>query len=60
MHQHLREIIKRSITGINFMPVTFYVFLHDIFYFVLKSTIYNYADDKTVSFIQKYFNFSKI
>ena len=34
------KLLKRSITGINFRPVAFYVFLHDIFYFVLKSTIY--------------------
>ena len=30
----------------------FKVFLNDIFYFVLRSTIYSYTDHNTVSFIQ--------
>ena len=40
-------------------PLLFNIFLNDIFYFVLRSTIYNYADDNTVSFIHKDFNFLK-
>ena len=40
-------------------PLHFNIFLNDIFYFVLRSTIYNYADDNTVSFIHKDFNFLK-
>ena len=40
-------------------PLLFNIFLNDIFYFVLRSTVYNYADDNTVSFIHKDFNFSK-
>ena len=31
-------------------PVLFNVFINDIFHFVQKSTIYNYADDNTVSY----------
>ena len=40
-------------------PLLFNIFLNDIFYFVLRSTIYNYAEDNTVSFIHKDFNFLK-
>ena len=40
-------------------PLHFNIFLNDIFYFVLRSTIYNYADDNTVSFIHKDNNFLK-
>ena len=42
-------------------PLLFNSFLNDIhvFYFVLRSTIYKYADDNTVSFIHKDFNFLK-
>ena len=47
--------IQGSILG----PLLFNIFLNDIFYFVLRSTIYNYADDNTVSFIHKDFNFLK-
>ena len=43
------------------VPYFFNVFPNDIhvFHFVLKSTIYSYADDNTVSFIHKEFNFLK-
>ena len=30
-------------------PLLFNIFLNDIFYFVEKSNLYNYADDKIVS-----------
>ena len=42
-------------------PLLFNVFSNDIhvFHIVLKSTIYNYADGNTVSFIHKEFNFLK-
>ena len=40
-------------------PLLFNIFLNDIFYFVLRSTIYNYDDDNTVSFIHEDFNFLK-
>ena len=40
-------------------PLLFNIFLIYIFYFVLRSTIYNYADGNTVSFIHKDFNFLK-
>jgi hypothetical protein len=31
-------------------PVLFNVFINDIFHFVQDSTIYNYADDNTLSY----------
>ena len=31
-------------------PLLFNVFINDIFYFIAKSTLYNYADDNTLSF----------
>jgi len=31
-------------------PLLFNVFINDIFYFINKSTLYNYADDNTLSF----------
>jgi len=34
-------------------PLIFNIFMNDIFYFVHKSTLYNYADDNTLSFNHK-------
>ena len=31
-------------------PLLFNVFINDIFYFISKGTLYNYADDNTLSF----------
>ena len=50
-----KGVPQRSILG----PLLFNVFLNGIFNFVLRSTICNYADDNTVSFIHKDFNFLK-
>ena len=50
-----KGVLQGSILGL----LLFNIFLNDIFYFVLRSTIYNYADDNTVSFIHKDFNFLK-
>ena len=36
------------------------VFVNYIFYFVLKSTIYNYANDNTVAFMHKDFSFKTV
>ena len=43
--QLLKGVPQGSILG----PVLFNVFINDIFHFVQDSTIYNYADDNTVS-----------
>ena len=34
-------------------PLLFNVFINDIFYFIVRSILYNYADDNTLSFIHK-------
>ena len=41
-------------------PLLFNVFLNDIFYFVLKCIIYNYANDYTVAYIHKDLNTLKL
>ena len=43
-------INQRGSTGVNPSPVLFNVFINDIFHFVQDSTIYNYADDNTLSY----------
>ena len=42
----IKGVQQRSILG----PVLFNVFINDIFHFVQDSTIYNYADDNTLSY----------
>ena len=42
----IKGVPQRSILG----PVLFNVFINDIFHFVQDSTIYNYADDNTLSY----------
>jgi hypothetical protein len=37
-------------------PLLFNVFINDIFYFVKKGTLYNYADDNTLSYGHPDFN----
>ena len=43
-------INQRGSTGVNPSPVLFNFFINDIFHFVQDSTIYNYADDNTLSY----------
>ena len=42
--------INQRGTGVNSRPVLFNVFINDIFHFAQDSTIYNYADDNTLSY----------
>ena len=49
----LKGVLQGSILG----PLLFIVFLKDMFYLVLNSTIYKFADDNTISYIHKDFNF---
>ena len=43
------QLLKGGPQGSILGPVLFNVFINDIFIFVKYSTIYNYADDNTVS-----------
>ena len=47
-------VLQGSILGL----FLFNIFLNSNFYIALNSTIYNFADDNTVSFIHKHFNFN--
>ena len=40
-------------------PLIFNIFINDIFYIIKKGTLYNYADDNTLSFIHKNLNILK-
>jgi hypothetical protein len=41
---------KRGTPRVNLEALLFNVFINDIFYFVKKGTLYNYADDNTLSY----------
>jgi hypothetical protein len=47
------EILKGVPQGSILGPMIFNIFINDIFYFVEKSKLYNYADDNTLSFSHK-------
>jgi hypothetical protein len=44
------DIHKRSAPKINPGTLLFNVFINDIFHFISDSSLYNYADDNTLSF----------
>lgn len=45
--------------GSNLGPILFNTFINDIFYFINKSSLYNYADDNTISYCDKNYDMMK-
>ena len=50
MARYLHRHLQRRTPRINIRPVLFNIFINDKFYFISDSSLYNYADDNTLSY----------
>ena len=50
---YLGDIISDIPQGSILSPILYYLFLKDLFYFILLATVHNFADDNTLTYIGK-------